>query len=519
MGGNLSQFKEVSKNKLENKVNLIATKYILKQNFEDLKNLSKEETCNDLVILTSELIDKHFKGVDINYLADKKGINKKETVITVSKKDWDKIGNQNSEEKTEMCTGLAKYYVQIANIFAVISTTIDPTKNITDGCGNIIYQDSKESLCSKRLMSLLHNIDYKLIQESIDKNIDHDFIINPDFCKMNCEPCPNQGKYLNSEAGIPELKHLYFDKYESGEFKRMSNSMSKIYQKDVEIFYKAFSGNDIIPKDKNGLPLITNFSDIKLKDFYNSVGCINDNYKTPAEGSLKNQLFKNYANNIQEMILSSEKQYKNLLKILKKIFIDTTDKKSKKRIINIKPNLQQDELDDIIKETRETILKLYTNCEIHFTKGIEIYQSLADHLYLNQSKNILNEPEEESEEESEKPKEEVKEEPTEELKEEPREEPTKEPRKELTEELIEELIEEPREELTEELIEEPKEEVRKELIEEPIPSTLSKGRTKKKSSQRVRFAGWSKSKKKTSRKKTSRKKKTSKKKTSRKKTS
>ena len=72
MGGNLSQFKEVSKNKLENKVNSIATKYILEQNFEELKNLSKQESCNNLVILTSELIDKHFKGVDINYLADKK---------------------------------------------------------------------------------------------------------------------------------------------------------------------------------------------------------------------------------------------------------------------------------------------------------------------------------------------------------------------------------------------------------------------------------------------------------------
>ena len=68
-----------------------------------------------------------------------------------------------------MCDCLAKYYIQIANIFAVISTTINPTKNITDSCGNIIHQDSKESLCSKRLMSLLHNIDYKLIQESISK--------------------------------------------------------------------------------------------------------------------------------------------------------------------------------------------------------------------------------------------------------------------------------------------------------------------------------------------------------------
>jgi len=403
MGGNLSIMEEVSKKNLEYKVDSIATKYILDQTFKDMKDLSNEESCNNLVILTSEIINKYFKDTDIKYIATKKGIDNNDKIITIKKKTWNKIGDKSSEEKTKMCNGLAKYYVQIANIFAAISSTIKPVKNNIDACGNEIPTNLKTNICSKRLMALLNKSDYEEIKKRIVENKKDPFVVNPEFCKLNCDPCPSKGKRLDSEPGILELDHLYIDKYdyETGKFKGMSDEMSKIYQKDVEKFYKVFSGNNNIPKHKSGEPLITKFGDIKLKDFYTSDGCIEGYYKEPHEGSLKDQLFSDYATNILELIAVSEKHYTKLLKILEKIFTDSIDPETNEKKFTIKPNIKDNDLKDIIDETRKTILELYTSCEIKFVKGLEIYKSIVDLLYLDKTKRqlaALDKAEEEEEE-------------------------------------------------------------------------------------------------------------------------
>ena len=52
-------------------IDLIATKYILTQNFQDLKNLTKKEYCDKLVVLTSDIIKKYMNQRDIKYLAQR----------------------------------------------------------------------------------------------------------------------------------------------------------------------------------------------------------------------------------------------------------------------------------------------------------------------------------------------------------------------------------------------------------------------------------------------------------------
>ena len=52
-------------------IDLIATKYILTQNFQDLKNLTKKEYCDKLVILTSDIIKKFMNQKEIKYLAER----------------------------------------------------------------------------------------------------------------------------------------------------------------------------------------------------------------------------------------------------------------------------------------------------------------------------------------------------------------------------------------------------------------------------------------------------------------
>ena len=43
---------------LEDVVNKVVSKYITSQNFMDMKNLSKLEYCDKLIILTSKIIEK-----------------------------------------------------------------------------------------------------------------------------------------------------------------------------------------------------------------------------------------------------------------------------------------------------------------------------------------------------------------------------------------------------------------------------------------------------------------------------
>ena len=68
---------------------------------------------------------------------------------------------------------------------------------------------------------------------------------------------------------MPELETLYYDKYnyETGQFDGISEKMKKIYKKDVEEFWKTFTGETDVPE------YVKKFSDIKLKDYYNIAGC------------------------------------------------------------------------------------------------------------------------------------------------------------------------------------------------------------------------------------------------------
>ena len=63
-----------SNDKLDNKtvgklVDYIATHYILTMDFQSLTKLFDKKYCDNLVILTSEVIERHFTDMEITYLA------------------------------------------------------------------------------------------------------------------------------------------------------------------------------------------------------------------------------------------------------------------------------------------------------------------------------------------------------------------------------------------------------------------------------------------------------------------
>ena len=379
----------------------IASKYIRSQNFNDMKNLSKLEYCDKLIILTSKIINKYLDETDVKFLSQKKGITgesmTRERVMAINRDNLDSYDISNTVKKRRICIGLAKYYVQIANLFAAIATTINPLYNYIDKQGNsttvsLEEKDkipnnanpkiSRSNFCSARVAALLNNQDLSTFEESYKKGR---VSLNPDICQFNCSTCPAI-KTVNEEPGIPELEKLYYDKYDydSGEFIGMTPDMAKLYEKNVKDFYKTFSGNDSIPET------VQKFSDIKLKDYFSSVPCQNGNYTQPIVGKPTNTAFFNYIENIRSMLDAVNKYHNALLDILNELFIYETDNKTNETTIVINPNLTDKRLEELTKQSIEIINNLYISCEVHYTNGVRIYTNLAKKQLLQTSISQIN---------------------------------------------------------------------------------------------------------------------------------
>src|SRR5210317_1767316 len=110
---------DIPKKTLDQTINYLAANYILTSNFQDLKNLTDPEYCKNLVILTSNVVDRYLTSKEIEYLQQQK-----EGDVEVNKMTSQKLAFFNKERianmdvksdlaKKRMCIGIAKFYVQI----------------------------------------------------------------------------------------------------------------------------------------------------------------------------------------------------------------------------------------------------------------------------------------------------------------------------------------------------------------------------------------------------------------------
>lgn len=400
MGNTASQTNDPNKKSLEYVVNYITSQYIRSQNFNDMKDLSNLEYCDKLIILTSKIINKYLDESDVKYLSQKKGVlgeqMKREKILAINRDDLDDYDVKDTVKKRRLCIGLARHYVQVANIFAAIATTINPKYNYKDESGdmqkvsleevenipeNVSRKISRNNLCSNRVSVLLNNQDLASLETQYDKGT---VTLNPDFCKFNCSTCPIV-KSLDEEPGIPELEKLYLDKYDydTGKFIGMTANMAQLYKDDVIKFYKTFTGNDSIPET------VTRFSDIKLKDYNQSALCADGTFNSPVTGRASSTNFYNYIENIRSMIDSTKKFHDILLDILDKIFIFALDPKTNDKKIILNPNLTDSYLEELTELTIKTITGLYISCEAHFSQGVDLYAKIATKQLMKTAKSQL----------------------------------------------------------------------------------------------------------------------------------
>jgi hypothetical protein len=406
MGNNVSDNENINyKNmSLGQKIDVIATYYILTSNFKSLKNLTEKEYCDNLIILTADIISKYLTDMEINYVTYKikNGVEvnemDKQKTIFFNKNDIEEF-NQNPLKKKRMCLGIAKFYIKIAHLFSAIVMTINPTYKYKDETGNNVVVGFSEkdkipintpriitrmNICNNRIDSLTQNNSF--IDASNNK-----ITISPKICMINTDKYGNINSLLD-EPGMKELEQLYYDKYDylTGEFSEMKPETKKVFQNNLKEFYIAFTGNTYMPE------YIKSFKDIKLEDYQSSKICkgkiseFNQTVDNPSFSFFPN-LFSSYANHIKNMIETTKKNQEELLGVIDALFVYSKNPTTNKTHIRINPSLTEELLQKIVNDTRKLIIKLYINCEKDYAKGINLFQTIIEDRIAQTTKNQITE--------------------------------------------------------------------------------------------------------------------------------
>ena len=414
MGNTTSSTNEQKDSILYKEIDFIATNYITTQSFQDMKKLSDMKYCNDLAIMTADIIDRKLNDQEVHYLAQrlKDGVEinemTDERVIFTKKSNLPELDVKNMTTKRRICIGIAKFYVKVAHLFAAVVTTINPVYIYKDSTGqtvkaslmrkNDIPKDASTkieqyNLCSTRINALVNKSDF-------DVPSDAKVTIAPRFCEMNYDKTRRRDRNLSEEPGVPELEKLYYDEYnyDEGGFTGMSDKMrTEVYNKDLLNFYKAFTGNDSLPTNDAGKPLITKFSQILLRDFHKSEGCKPGGVYTQGyTASLKNKLFSQYAEHLKTMMQNAVSNQDSLMKILRGddtiqpplvgLFSNVVNSETGRKEVIINPKLTEDGLQQLVVKARETIVSLYVQCEDDFVKGLGIFEAIVEKQLMETSK-------------------------------------------------------------------------------------------------------------------------------------
>ncbi len=381
-------------------------------------------------------------GIQVNEMA-------RAPVVYLAKDNINSIDVNSEVKKHRMCVGIAKFYVKIAHLFAAINKTINPTFSYTDIDGNkqtvplmdkstipkgVQIKLSKMNMCSRRIAALKPtqnnengiiikgkncNMNKKVnsimtggaVGEMFDvtarestlppSNRDANYSYTPDnFGPMDSNLGSEDiitselgSKTLLDEIGIPELVQLYYDEYDynTGKYHKMSKEGKEQYDKDLFTFYTTFTGNKEIPKDNTGVPKVKKFGDIKLMDFHNQELCTNPDspWLKSYRGDINDDLFKQYADNIKQMVEKTKNQENSLLAIFEKVFSYWIDPKTKEKKLTIRPDLTMDKLNEIVAEARNIIVELYLNCEKDFQEGLAIFEAIIKKKMLEKSQRAV----------------------------------------------------------------------------------------------------------------------------------
>ena len=169
--------------------------------------------------------------------------------------------------------------------------------------------------------------------------------------------CHSSSKSILQEPGIKELEKLYYDSFNydpesssGGTFYKMSDEMKVIYKKDVDDFYKAFTGLTTVPDT------IQSFSDINTF----TLNTCNSGEIHKYTGPKTDPTFVNYGNHLKKMLQNTKTNQEQLVEILDEMFqynVFHAETKNPVKKLIIHPELTIPSLKELTNRARGIIVK------------------------------------------------------------------------------------------------------------------------------------------------------------------
>ena len=127
--GNTTSTEQSDIGNLATQIDEIAVHYILNQNTIDLLRLTDKEYYDNLIILTSSVVEKKLNHLELGFLNQR--IFGKSTISEVID-----MTPSSSKIKEKIIFNISKFYIKIFMIYSAIATTIDPQYSYEDENGS-----------------------------------------------------------------------------------------------------------------------------------------------------------------------------------------------------------------------------------------------------------------------------------------------------------------------------------------------------------------------------------------------
>lgn len=199
----------------------------------DLANLQNLDTCNEYVIFLGAELEKRFKKIDAEAIADAIYIGKRRK--NSQKKEMNNMNANNYENtnevkhsKKEICIKISSHYVRILNLLSAILTAINPELN----------------MCSRRI---------KALYETTTSDVNTGFVrtcVTDDTDKSN----PLYTNNIKNIPGIKQLFNLYYfnliqdvNNMDPEELEKIKEEFQKIIQTFSQVFKYSIEENPLEP--------------------------------------------------------------------------------------------------------------------------------------------------------------------------------------------------------------------------------------------------------------------------------
>jgi len=425
---------------IEDKIKIIATQYILTQDYESMRNMATNTSyCNQIQQLANTLIKQNMTPEEIARFAEQ---------VRQQLPQQQQQQRFTGEAQKQDCLALANYFTLLAHLFSAIMTTVNPMFYYTNEQGKMqkstLYNKQnlpnnakyvvEGSFCTRRIDGLTNDNFTKSTATDPTVNSTDNIILTPQLLCNQLEEEQKDPRNFNTEIGLADLDKLYFSDqdnnnnnngYNNNNYynnNRNTNNSTPEQRADVLKLYTAITGETVLPNN------IQKFADLDFSrssnlDVWRKDICVNKVDKSTMfsvdndDDAMKSQdtdtqnLFVSYGKHIKDMLMFNSNQKEILLKIIDQLFDITKSssilpptntgnnlnnnnntavppkKETFKETVTIKTNVTLTKLKELIALARKTILNLYITCERSFLAGLGIYESIIEQKILNKQLN------------------------------------------------------------------------------------------------------------------------------------